>query len=138
MITNIEEQKIDEKRELSGEGSFDEKLSLDLNDGDEALRLIGTERTTQFSEEYNAKLRRKLVLLSPIWWIFELIANFIAIGLAGPSSLRRRLLHSVLVRCLIILVTYASAIDAYLSEIRPLSIMPGRAPNWNDFLSAWY
>ncbi|KJA29985.1 hypothetical protein HYPSUDRAFT_125950 [Hypholoma sublateritium FD-334 SS-4] len=60
MITNIEEQKIDEKRELSAEGSFDEKLSVDLNDGDEALRLIGTERTTQFSEEYNAKLRRKL------------------------------------------------------------------------------
>lgn len=67
MITNIEEQKIDEKRELSGEGSFDEKLSVDLNDGDEALRLIGTERTTQFSEEYNAKLRRKLVLLSSAW-----------------------------------------------------------------------
>lgn len=67
MITNIEEQKIDEKRELSGEDSFDEKLSVDLNDGDEALRLIGTERTNQFSEEYNAKLRRKLVLLSSAW-----------------------------------------------------------------------
>lgn len=64
MVTTIEEQNIqvhDEKPALSAEGSLDEKFSVDLNDGDEALRLIGAERTTQFSEEYNAKLRRKLV-----------------------------------------------------------------------------
>ena len=30
-------------------------------DGDEALKLVGTERTVQFSEEYNRRLRRKLV-----------------------------------------------------------------------------
>ncbi|KAJ7179249.1 MFS general substrate transporter [Mycena filopes] len=34
-------------------------------DGDEALRLVGTARTTQFSEEYNLKLRRKLDRLIP-------------------------------------------------------------------------
>lgn len=66
MITNIEEQKIQEaeKEKRSTEGSLDEKFSkdsIDLSDGDEALRLIGIERTAQFSEEYNAKLRRKLV-----------------------------------------------------------------------------
>jgi len=68
MITTIEEQKVQEveKRSHSAEGgSLDEKLSFDLQDGDEALRLIGTERTAQFSEEYNAKLRRKLDLLIP-------------------------------------------------------------------------
>ncbi|KAF8165418.1 MFS general substrate transporter [Crassisporium funariophilum] len=67
MITNIEEQKVQEveKAEHSTEGSLDEKLSIDLKDGDEALRLIGAERTAQFSEEYNRKLRRKLDLLIP-------------------------------------------------------------------------
>ncbi|KAF8885604.1 major facilitator superfamily domain-containing protein [Infundibulicybe gibba] len=34
--------------------------SLDLQRGDEALKLIGARRTTQFTEEYNKKLRRKL------------------------------------------------------------------------------
>ncbi|KZV75411.1 MFS general substrate transporter [Peniophora sp. CONT] len=37
--------------------------------GDEALKLVGRERTQQFSEEYNAKLRRKLD-----WWIPPLCA----------------------------------------------------------------
>ncbi|KAJ7700008.1 MFS general substrate transporter [Mycena rosella] len=46
----------------------DEKVGLDTVDsaeGDEALRLVGTVRTAQFSEEYNLKLRRKLDLLIP-------------------------------------------------------------------------
>ncbi|KAJ6614320.1 MFS general substrate transporter [Mycena sp. CBHHK59/15] len=46
----------------------DEKIGLDTidsSDGDEALRLVGTLRTAQFSEEYNLKLRRKLDLLIP-------------------------------------------------------------------------
>ena len=34
---------------------------MDSSDGDEALKLVGRERETQFSEEYNAKIRRKLV-----------------------------------------------------------------------------
>ncbi|KAF8076307.1 MFS general substrate transporter [Lyophyllum atratum] len=38
---------------------------IDIREGDEALRLIGAERTVQFSEEYNRKLRRKLDLLIP-------------------------------------------------------------------------
>lgn len=56
----------DEKR--SSTASRDEKqvyetetVSVtDSSDGDEALKLVGRERETQFSEEYNAKLRRKL------------------------------------------------------------------------------
>ena len=53
-------------------GSFDEEKkvevelddstsSLDIDDADAALGLVGTKRTMQFSEEYNRKLRRKLV-----------------------------------------------------------------------------
>lgn len=38
-----------------------DEVSLDAKDGDEALELVGMRRTTQFSEEYNNKLRRKLV-----------------------------------------------------------------------------
>jgi len=37
------------------------KDSLDLSVGDEALKLVGTRRIVEFSEEYNLKLRRKLV-----------------------------------------------------------------------------
>ena len=33
----------------------------DSVEGDEALHLVGRERTVQFSEEYNKRLRRKLV-----------------------------------------------------------------------------
>ena len=37
--------------------------SVDSKDADAALVLVGTHRTTQFSEEYNKKLRRKLVIM---------------------------------------------------------------------------
>jgi ACS family allantoate permease-like MFS transporter len=73
MIANIEEQKVGddihiEKSKRSTEASIDEKVStgsIDLGNGDEALRLIGIERTAQFSEEYNKALRRKLDWLIP-------------------------------------------------------------------------
>ncbi|KAJ7368222.1 MFS general substrate transporter [Mycena albidolilacea] len=55
-----------EKRSLDGEAR-DEKVAdtvtINSVEGDEALRLVGTARTAQFSEEYNRKLRRKLDLL---------------------------------------------------------------------------
>ena len=35
--------------------------SIDSRDVDEALNLVGMRRTAEFSEEYNRKLRRKLV-----------------------------------------------------------------------------
>ena len=38
-----------------------EVLSVDSEDADEALELVGSRRTQQFSEEYNEKLRKKLV-----------------------------------------------------------------------------
>lgn len=37
--------------------------SFDVRDGDEALQLVGAERTAEFSEEFNARLRRRLVCL---------------------------------------------------------------------------
>ena len=55
-----------EKRDLDEKGGFDavgtvSESVVESTDGDEALRLVGKERTAQFSEEYNKKLRRKLV-----------------------------------------------------------------------------
>lgn len=51
------------------QGSVDEKrlvseLNYDIEDGDEALQLVGTLRSAHFSEEYNLKLRRKLVYIA--------------------------------------------------------------------------
>ncbi|KIL53763.1 hypothetical protein M378DRAFT_174569, partial [Amanita muscaria Koide BX008] len=49
------------------EKSFSSRSDLDVTEGkgDEALKLIGIERTTRFSEEYNLKLRKKLDRLIP-------------------------------------------------------------------------
>ncbi|KAF8913831.1 MFS general substrate transporter [Gymnopilus junonius] len=67
MTTSVQESKVEisEIEKNSHTGSVDEKFSLDLQDGDEALRLIGVERTAQFSEEYNEKLKKKLDWLIP-------------------------------------------------------------------------
>ena len=60
--SSLEEKKssssvTDEKRAVDPEVvSVDDTLN-----GDEALELVGRERTAQFSEEYNRRLRRKLV-----------------------------------------------------------------------------
>jgi ACS family allantoate permease-like MFS transporter len=37
------------------------EVNYDLEGGDEALHLVGAQRTTDFTEEFNLKLRRKLV-----------------------------------------------------------------------------
>ncbi len=44
-----------ENTETSSDGS------IDLRNGDEALRIIDAEKVAKFSEEYNLRLRRKLV-----------------------------------------------------------------------------
>jgi len=60
MVTEIKAQE-GEKPALSATGGLDGKFSPDLDDGDEALQLLGVERTTHFSEEFNEKLKWKLV-----------------------------------------------------------------------------
>ncbi|PPQ69571.1 hypothetical protein CVT26_001573 [Gymnopilus dilepis] len=68
MSTSLKEKsqvEVSDVEKHSHSGSVDEKFSVDLQDGDEALRLIGAERTTQFSKEYNEKLKRKLDWLIP-------------------------------------------------------------------------
>jgi MFS transporter, ACS family, allantoate permease len=55
-----------EKKSQPSEDLEDEKLGLyaiDTSQGDEALKLVGAERKEQFSEEYNLRLRKKLVHL---------------------------------------------------------------------------
>ncbi len=60
--------------ERKSDASIEEKIapdaekvsiaSVDVSRGDEALRLVGIERSAEFSEEYNLRLRRKLVSIS--------------------------------------------------------------------------
>ncbi len=50
--------------EKSSDKGTSEKIevnSIEVDYADEALRLVGTERAQSFSEEYNRKLRSKLV-----------------------------------------------------------------------------
>lgn len=55
---------LDEVEKSSQLENYDDKLgldSLDTSDGDAALQLVGAQAAAHFSEEYNRKLRRKLV-----------------------------------------------------------------------------
>ncbi len=56
--SSIEKRNSDEKGGFEAIGTVS---VVESTDGDEALRLVGKERTAQFGEEYNGKLRRKLV-----------------------------------------------------------------------------
>jgi ACS family allantoate permease-like MFS transporter len=69
------------------EKAVDEQTSFDQSHGDDALQLVGSQRTTQFSEAYYARLRRKLVSRDSLragntphhyiqdWWIPPLAAS---------------------------------------------------------------
>ncbi|TCD71290.1 hypothetical protein EIP91_011061 [Steccherinum ochraceum] len=70
MAHSAEQQSIEEKTRGSGDDEkrvYDTEVNsiVDSADGDEALKLVGRERETEFSDEYNAKLRRKLDWLIP-------------------------------------------------------------------------
>ncbi|KDQ64845.1 hypothetical protein JAAARDRAFT_188129 [Jaapia argillacea MUCL 33604] len=68
MSSEIEPKSLGEKRSASVDDEKQSAVSiseLDSNGGDEALRLVGKERTAEFSEEYNERLRRKLDLWIP-------------------------------------------------------------------------
>ncbi|KAJ3559842.1 hypothetical protein NM688_g98 [Phlebia brevispora] len=54
----------DEKHDLEV-NEIDAASAIDSYEGDEALKLVGRERTVEFSDEYNKKLRRKLDLVIP-------------------------------------------------------------------------
>lgn len=74
MTANEQSHDTDEKRE--GQVTVDVKSaavddradaeSLDALHGDEALKLVGTWRRAEFSDEYNRRLRRKLVSRTPL------------------------------------------------------------------------
>lgn len=75
---------------------FDDS-SVNFKEGDEALRLIGVERTAQFSEEYNRKLRRKLVRIRSLRPLRDcLYRNFK--GLDDSTAERGSVFYTVLVR----------------------------------------
>ena len=71
-------------------------LSVDSKDADEALELVGIRREVQFSEEYNLKLRRKLVC--PVFFHSEAEnSTYQPVGLDYTSSMRCRVLYAILV-----------------------------------------
>lgn len=67
-------EKDEEKRSVSAEAQSVESFS----DADEALKLVGQERKEFFTEEYNARLRRKLVCISPM--NFRISLNIAHVG----------------------------------------------------------
>ena len=59
--TRISDEKVDRSSD-SEKQDFDATTTIvDSEEGDEALKLVGRERRAEFSEEYNRKLRWKLV-----------------------------------------------------------------------------
>ena len=80
----------------SVEVSTDE-ASFDAKDADEALELVGMRRTVQFSEEYNMKLRKKLVRVVSLS-VFLSVKLFIrGVGLDYPTVVRSGVFHTVFV-----------------------------------------
>lgn len=71
--------------------------SIDSRDVDEALGLVGMRRTAEFSEEYNKKLRRKLVCQSAA--LHLPIVNH-STGLGHSSAMCSCLLHAISVSLL--------------------------------------
>lgn len=54
-------EKVSVEEELPGSDTKIGVDSFDASEADEALQLVGTLRTVEFSEEYNQALRKKLV-----------------------------------------------------------------------------
>jgi hypothetical protein len=68
---------------------------IDFQAGDEALQLVGHERQTQFSDEYNLKLRSKLVISTDL---SQCYAHLLSVkGLVDPTALWGCVLHSIFV-----------------------------------------
>lgn len=93
------QQRMTEASEQGGAPQEDEKNSLEklsvieTYEVDEALKLVGRERTAEFSEEYNRKLRRKLVrTLRCIRIVLTLVS-----GLPHSATVRRCVFHAVFV-----------------------------------------
>lgn len=68
---------------------------LEVGEGDEALKLVGALRTEEFSEEFNLKLRRKLVSKATSWslWPNDQIVHLP--GFCHSPNLRGSILHPV-------------------------------------------
>lgn len=78
---------------------FEEKIessSFDAVNGDEALQLVGVEAKEHFSDEFNRKLRRKLVCNSGDCGL--IVDDVWIIGPRHPDDIRGSLLHSIPVR----------------------------------------
>ncbi|KAI0771463.1 MFS general substrate transporter [Trametes elegans] len=58
-------QSRDEEKDAYDVAVSESEVPVEKAEGDEALKLVGMERTAQFTEEYNKKLRRKLDLIIP-------------------------------------------------------------------------
>ncbi len=75
--------------------------SVNLKDHDAALDLVGIQRTSQFSEEYNLKLRRKLVSYSDNHYKSEkqkIETSHALLGSHYPPFVYCGIFHSILVR----------------------------------------
>lgn len=72
---------------------------MESTEGDEALKLVGRERTAQFSEEYNRRLRRKLVSVIVLGRENgNLMRCAPRVGSRNSSSLRCSVFYAVSVR----------------------------------------
>jgi len=64
-----------------------EDTSCGPRQGDEALKLVGMERQITFSDEYNLKLRKKLVRILQLQFLTSYLTGFV-LGSVDSSSLR--------------------------------------------------
>lgn len=80
---------------------FEEKPdsgSFGATDGDEALQLVGAEAKEHFSDEFNRKLRRKLVRALNVGCGLLPTMYCCNVGLCHPNDIRSNILHPIPVR----------------------------------------
>ena len=98
--THPDSQAYDEKKSIDvEEKSAGDDISVDdLDYKDEALRLVGMERKTQFSDEQYSRVRRKLV--SPLWMLCALPPDLlpllsVPVGQGHSAIMHLCVLHAV-------------------------------------------
>ena len=85
------------KGELEKKGDITSITIADINDGDEALKLVGLERTIQIDDEAYRRVRRKLVrCLDPS--LRPVLITSRTLGHGHTSALCCGVLHTVSVR----------------------------------------
>lgn len=92
------EPEVKDEKQLDTVLVTDAESDIDFRDKDEALRLVGLEKASSFTEEEYNRIRRKLVRRLARRRVTLTWTDLSSTGLCHSTAVRGRVLHSVSVR----------------------------------------